>query len=42
MLPPFLCGITALALASLILSYDRLRRSVETAATAAGLIDRAP
>jgi hypothetical protein len=40
-LQPFLLGITALAVASLILSYNRLLRSVESAATAAGLIDRA-
>ncbi len=41
-LPPFLCGVTALALASLILSYNRLLKSVESAAAAARLIARAP
>jgi hypothetical protein len=38
---PCLLGITALALVSLLLSYNRLLRSVESAAAAAGLIDRA-
>jgi len=34
-----LFGFTALALASLALSYNRLLSSMESAATAAGLID---
>ncbi len=37
-LPPFLAAVTALALASLIVSYNRLVRKVESAATAARLI----
>ncbi len=41
LLQPFLFGLTAVAIASLLLSYNRLLRSVENAATAAGLIDRA-
>ncbi len=40
-LPPLLFGIAAVALATLILSYNRLLRRIESAATAAGLIDRA-
>ncbi len=39
LLTPFLFGFTALALASLALSYSRLLHSVESAAAAAGLID---
>jgi hypothetical protein len=35
------CGVTALALAVSLLSAGRLVRTVETAATEAGLIDRA-
>jgi hypothetical protein len=34
-----LCGVTLLALGSLYLSYNRLIRSVESAATEAGLVE---
>ncbi len=34
----FLCAVTALALASLLVSYNRLVHSVESAAAAARLI----
>ena len=35
------CGVTALAFALVLVSYGRLLRTVETAATEAGYIDRA-
>jgi hypothetical protein len=35
------CGVTAFALASLLFSYGRLIRTVETAATEAGFTERA-
>ncbi len=34
-----LCAVTLMALASLYLSYNRLIRSVESAATEAGLVE---
>jgi hypothetical protein len=38
-LQAFLCGITLVAIVSLFLSYNKLVRSVESAATAAGIVD---
>jgi len=41
MLARIICGLTAFALASLLFSYGRFFRTVETAATEAGFVEQA-